>query len=69
MTTTATIDSKNILTVVTDNAFTDVQVQVGADPIVHIPATKNPITVTGMTATPLTNDKGVLKTTATFQLS
>jgi hypothetical protein len=68
MTTTATIDSKNVLTVVTDQAFGSGTVNVGADSTPFAFA-RNQIVVTGATATLLTNDRGTPKTTATFQLS
>lgn len=69
MTTTATLDpTTKILTVVTDQANSDVLTVVGPDSV-HTPLPRNQIVVSGATVKALTNDNGAPKTTATFQLS
>ena len=68
MTTTATIDAKNVLTVVTDQAFGSGSIVVGIDTTPFV-FSRNQILISGATITPLTNDKGAPKTTATFQVS
>lgn len=66
MTTTVTVDRTKtpaVVTVITDLATGTVNV--GAD---TIPFPRNPIIFSGVTATPLTNDQGFPKTTATFSI-
>lgn len=68
MATTLTVDSKKILSVVTDQAYGEVSVVVGAD-TAKSAFVRNVPQITGATATLLTDDKGYPKTTLTYQLS
>jgi len=68
MATTVTVSASKVLTVVTDQAYASVHYVVGPDSG-DIAVEKNVVTITGMTATLLTNDKAVPKTTLTYQLS